>query len=472
MRVRRLGTWIDAASLAAAWRGRGLAWLDGDGLGIRGRWSFVGCEPIAIVEAHADDPDPFTKMRALGESSADHPLAGIVPAWIGFVAYDAAWSAARTIGLRRGPRMARERDIPILHFARYDALIALDASAHEAWIVADDDAAMDRMVTRLDRLDGRRPHARFGPVRAEPVEVHCLAIERALEAIAAGEIYQLNLARHWEAPFGGDPIALFLAMREASPVPFGAYLETGRQCLLARTMERFLRYDARDRILETRPIKGTIARSGNDDQLEASILRADGKEQAEHAMIVDLMRNDLGRIAELGSVRVVEAMRVEPYAGLFHLVSTVQARAAAGIDLRSILEATFPPGSVTGAPKLRAMEIIEELERVPRGPYCGAIGYVDRSGGLSLAVAIRTAIVDRDRVTYFAGGGVVEASDPVREAAETDLKARVFLDAVDALEHRGQAFAEAATGGVAPERDMAHAPTPRAKTVTEGKSWY
>src|SRR5690606_24571802 len=143
--------------------------------------------------------------------------------------------------------------------------------------------------------------------------------------IAAGEIYQVNLARRWSATIEGDPVALFLAMRAASPVPFGAYLELGADgCVLARTMERFLRWDARTRALETRPIKGTIARRG-DDHGEAAALRTDAKERAEHAMIVDLMRNDLGRVAEIGSVRVEDVMAVEPYAGLSHLVSTVRA---------------------------------------------------------------------------------------------------------------------------------------------------
>lgn len=438
MRARRLGWWIDAASLAAGWRGRGVAWLDGDAAGKQGRWSFVGCEPVEVRQAYWGDPAPFAQVRDLGDAArdADHPLAPRTPEWIGFVAYDAAWSAAAAFGLREGPRMARAGTAPVLRFARYDAVVALDAGARQAWLVGDDDAALDRLQKRLGALAPAPPRARAGAVSPEDPELHRRAIARALEAIAEGEIYQVNLARRWEVPLQGDPIALFLAMRDASPVPFGAYLEAGGMTLLARTMERFLRYDARDRTLETRPIKGTIARSGRDDRREAALLRSDAKERAEHAMIVDLMRNDLGRIAEIGSVRVVDAMRVEPYAGLSHLVSTVRARARPDIDPAAMLEATFPPGSVTGAPKLRAMEIIEALERHPRGPYCGAIGYVDRAGGLSLAVAIRTAIVEGGRAAYFAGGGLVAASDPARELAETDLKARVFLDAIAALQRR------------------------------------
>jgi para-aminobenzoate synthetase component 1 len=238
--------------------------------------------------------------------------------------------------------------------------------------------------------------------------------------------------RHWSAPLDGDPIALFAAMRRASPVPFGAYVEDAEWAVLARTMERFLRYEARDRSIETRPIKGTIARAG-DDASEARALASDDKERAEHAMIVDLMRNDLGRIAEIGSVRAENVMDVEPYAGLSHLVSTVRATVRGGLDLPEILGATFPPGSITGTPKLRAMELIEALERAQRGVAFGAIGHVDRAGGMSLAVAIRTATVEGGRAWYAAGGGLVEASQITREIAETELKARVFHDAIEAL---------------------------------------
>ena len=150
-------------------------------------------------------------------------------------------------------------------------------------------------------------------------------------------------------------------------------------------------------------------------------------------MIVDLFRNDLGRVSQVGSVCVPEVMAVEPYAGLHHLVSTVRCRTRAGTRLRDVLEATFPPGSVTGAPKLAAIDLIEALEPTPRDAYTGAVGFVDRAGGLSLAVAIRTAICEAGELRYFAGGGIVEASDPDRELAETELKAEVFRSALAAL---------------------------------------
>jgi anthranilate/para-aminobenzoate synthase component I len=320
----------------------------------------------------------------------------------------------------------------VLSFARYDALIARSHRSGESYVVGDDESACDRLLLRLTR-PAQRLSARVGAVAAAPPEQHREAIERALQHIAAGDIYQVNLARMWQATFAGAPLALWLAMREQGPVPLGFYYDDGERSVLGRTMERFLRWDRSQRSLSSRPIKGTIARAGDRDAHDAAALRGDAKERAEHAMIVDLMRNDLGRVAEVGSVQVPEVMVVEPYAGLAHLVSTVTCRTRPHVTLRQVLDATFPPGSVTGTPKLRAMRVIESLEAVARDVYTGAVGYVDRQGGLSLAVAIRCATVERDTVRYYAGGGIVEASEPERELAETELKARVFLEAAAAL---------------------------------------
>lgn len=429
---------LDPAALASAWRGPGLGWLDGDGSPELGRFSFVARRPAEIRRAAWGDPDPFAVVRGLGGRAGAAPASGlepaIVPRWIGVLSYDAAFSRGQALGLRRPARLPRAA-LPVAHFARYDALVAVDHVDRRAWVAGDEASAVDRLAGELAEgapAGAAAPRARLGPVQGEPGAAHLDAIAAAMEAILAGDIYQANLARSWHARLDGDPLALFLAMRRASPVPLGAFLEAGGFSVLGRSMERFLRLDPRDRSIETRPIKGTIARAG-DERAEARALGGDEKERAEHAMIVDLMRNDLGRLAEIGSVRVHDAMRVEPYAALSHLVSTVRARLRPEVGLDEVLDATFPPGSVTGAPKLRAMELIEELEREARGFYCGAVGHVDHDGGLSLAVSIRTATVAGGEVRYPAGGGIVEASDPARELAETELKARVFLEAAAAL---------------------------------------
>jgi para-aminobenzoate synthetase component 1 len=272
-----------------------------------------------------------------------------------------------------------------------------------------------------------------GAIEVDDAAMHREAIEKALDYIGMGEVYEVNVARRWSAPFEGDALRLWQAMRVASRVPLGMFLDGGDHAVLACTMERFIHWDAGSRTLVTRPIKGTIRREATDDGASQR-LRADPKEQAEHSMVVDLMRNDLGRVAETGTVKVDAPLIVEPFTGLYHLVSTVRCTTRPEVSLEAVLEATFPPGSVTGAPKIRALEIIEELEQHPRGIYCGALGFIDHDGGLSLAVAIRTATVAEGRVCYWAGGGIVEASDPDREVAETELKARVFLDAVATLQ--------------------------------------
>jgi anthranilate/para-aminobenzoate synthase component I len=313
---------------------------------------------------------------------------------------------------------------------RYDALLATDHLTGDSFLVGDDEEAVARLRSHLATEPQTPMAARVHNLSAADPDEHLAAIQRAMEHIAAGDIYQVNLARAWRAQLQGSPLALWEKMRTASPVPFGLYLDSGEQKVLARTMERFLRWDRKTRELSTRPIKGTIARSGRDDGVEASTLTGDHKERAEHSMIVDLMRNDLSRVAIPGTVAVENPLEVEPYRRLSHLVSTVRCTTQPDKTAADILEATFPPGSVTGAPKERAIEIIEELEPMSRGVYTGALGFLDRAGGLSFAVAIRTAIAREKELVYFAGGGLVEASVPEREVAETELKARVFLDAL------------------------------------------
>jgi anthranilate/para-aminobenzoate synthase component I len=408
----------------------GLAWLDG-GLhhGREGRFSFLGSQPAEVREAPPGAADPLATLGTLG--ALDEPPdeceldPGEVPRWIGHVAYDAhPFTRARF----RHPRSA---SLPGVHFARYDALLAFDHEQASAFLVGDDEAACARLAARLERPAPAEAALGFelGALSVTPAAQHRLAIERALAHVREGDVYEINLARRFAGAFRGSALGLFLAMRRLSPVPLGYFHATGRHSVLGRSMERFLRYRARDRALWSSPIKGTIARRG-DDASEARTLTSDAKEHAEHAMVIDLMRDDLSRVCEIGSVEVEDAFTVLPFAGLSHLISTVRGRALPGLALDELVARTFPPGSVTGTPKQRALELIEELEDHARGLYTGAHGFVDRSGGLSLAVAIRTAVVAAGEVEYFAGGGIVWGSEPGRETEETELKARVFLEAV------------------------------------------
>ncbi|MGB5702832.1 MAG: anthranilate synthase component I family protein [Polyangiales bacterium] len=429
-RVASIDELAVARSLSAE---QGFAWLDSNRRESRdGRYSFLAAWPAEEIHVEFGDDAPFSALRDLGRptvhTNGEGPKPSEVPAWIGYIAYDAFWSAPP----RGKPRFEREPD-PILYFRRYPALLAIDHEDGCGWIVGEDASACEEFRAKLDALPPTEPApARIGPIEVDDPTVHRNAIVGALHYIDQGDVYEVNVARRWSASFEGDALGLWQAMRVASRVPLGLFFDGGDHAVLACTMERFIQWDAESRELVTRPIKGTIRREPTDDGASER-LRADPKEQAEHSMIVDLMRNDLGRVATVGTVRVEAPLVVEPFTGLYHLVSTVSCETRPEVTLEEILQATFPPGSVTGAPKIRALEIIEELEQHPRGVYCGALGFIDHGGGLSLAVAIRTATVRAGEARYWAGGGIVEASDPDREVAETELKARVFLDAVESL---------------------------------------
>lgn len=411
----------------------GFAWLDSNRSEARdGRFSFLAAWPSDEIRVEFGEEAPFEALRGLSQPKSDvnpdGPRPCEVPAWIGYIAYDAFWSAP----VRGEARFDRDGE-PILLFRRYPALLAFDHEDGASWVVGDDGEACDRFRERLLTLNEQRVSPPLiGEIEVDDAGEHRDAIRKALDYIGLGEVYEVNVARRWSARFDGDALQLWQAMRAASRVPLGMFFDGGDHSVLACTMERFIHWDAWSRTLVTRPIKGTIRREATEDGSSERLL-ADPKERAEHSMIVDLMRNDLGRVAEIGTVNVDAPLIVEPFTGLYHLVSTVSSVTRPDVSLADILGATFPPGSVTGAPKIRALEIIEELEKHPRGVYCGALGFIDYDGGLSLAVAIRTATVANGRVVYWAGGGIVEASDPDRELAETELKARVFLDAVKSL---------------------------------------
>jgi para-aminobenzoate synthetase component 1 len=250
------------------------------------------------------------------------------------------------------------------------------------------------------------------------------AVRDALEHILAGDIYQVNLSQCFSAAFEGDAWGLYRRLREVSAAPFAAFLELEGLTLLSSSPELFLRRSQTQ--LETRPIKGTYRRGtpGTEDRALQQGLRADPKENAEHVMIVDMARNDLGRLAVPDGVEVPSLLRLEAYPQVHHLVSTVTAQLpAAPRDLWSLLRATFPGASITGAPKVQAMHIIEELERTPRGAYCGAFGYISRCGGLTLAMTIRTLVLHAGTLHMQVGGGLVVKSIPRREYEETLLKA-------------------------------------------------
>jgi para-aminobenzoate synthetase component 1 len=257
------------------------------------------------------------------------------------------------------------------------------------------------------------------------------AVTRVRDYIVAGDIFQANLSQRLEAPLEEDPWHLYRRLREVNPAPFAAYLEFDGVYVASASPERFLRVEPDGRV-ETRPIKGTRPRGQSpihDAALSRSLWDSE-KDRAENLMIVDLLRNDLSRTCRPGTVRVPELFALEGYQTVHHLVSTVVGQLAPGMDALDLLAAAFPGGSITGAPKVRAMEIIAELEPSRRGVYCGSIGYLSTTGAMDTSIVIRTLVALGGRVTFSVGGGIVADSDPEGEYQETLDKARALVTAL------------------------------------------
>ena len=401
-------------------------------------WDAVAADPSSVVRG--------TSLHALEAGWADArrawSTAGAVPGpeipiGVGWVSYDLARDWIPIAAQARD-----DNDWSPIEFRFFDAVWMRAAGDAVARIVACDDAAADRLAVRMQGAPAARARPRLGPLAEEPGRgdaraAHAAAVIKIKEYLFAGDAYQVNLARRLTAPISdGDPLWMAATLRARAPAPHAVWIG-GRsrpggpidRYLVGNSPERFLRV-ALDRTVETRPIKGTRARGGDarsDAAARASLVAA-AKDRAEHVMIVDLERNDLGRVCETGSVEVGSLLRVVELPTVFHLVSTVRGRLRADVGVEALLQATFPGGSVTGAPKRRAMEIIEELEPVRRGIYTGATGWLGAAGDLDLAIAIRTAFVAGGRVSLSVGGGIVADSDAAAEWEETEVKARAFAD--------------------------------------------
>ncbi|CAG1018924.1 partial para-aminobenzoate synthetase component I, partial [Burkholderiaceae bacterium] len=261
-------------------------------------------------------------------------------------------------------------------------------------------------------------------------------VQQIRDAIADGEVLQVNLTRREDAPFEGDAWSLYEDLVAAHPAPFAAFIEAPGFAIASCSPERFVQM--RGDHVQARPIKGTIGRGADalEDGQRRQWLAASEKNRAENLMIVDLMRNDIGRVARIGSVRVPELFALEPYASVWQMVSTVQAQLRPGLGAADLLRACWPPGSMTGAPKLKAMQIIEALEPLRRGFYAGSIGYLDCTGAMDLSVVIRSAIVAQGRVMLQLGGGIVADSQPAAEWDETVAKGERLADVLNAAASR------------------------------------
>jgi para-aminobenzoate synthetase component 1 len=333
----------------------------------------------------------------------------------------------------------------------YDWVIAWDHLEDKSWIIStgiseaprgqQNDRAEARLAWVQERLaaSGRAVADSPRPTPAPPQSNFTRAdfesrVSRIRDYIAAGDVYQVNLAQRFQATFTGSPLALYRRLRARNPAPFGAYLDYDGMAIASLSPERFLRIDAASRLVEARPIKGTRPRGATpakDDEL-ARELQTSAKDLAENVMIVDLLRNDLGKVCRTGSVTVPRLLALESHPTVHHLVSTVTGVLRDGADAFDLVRAAFPGGSITGAPKIRAMEIIAELERAPRGVYCGAIGYVSVTGAMDLNIPIRTIVIreGEGEATFHAGAGIVWDSEPAAEYQETLAKARTLIEAL------------------------------------------
>ncbi|GKW50675.1 aminodeoxychorismate synthase component I [Halomonas sp. NCCP-2165] len=411
-----------------------------------GRYDILSSDPLATltvapgggVQCDADLalPDsPFAAQQALlayldvEAPESDLPFLG------GLIGY---WSYDLGRCLERQGEAARDAvSLPWSRVGLYDWALILDHEAETCTLVA----SAARRAQVLGWLAARPPES--VPFRiSAPFEAELdragygLRFRAVQEYIHAGDCYQINLAQRFSAPYEGDLWGAYLRLRQATPTPFAGYLAwdggAGPQGVLSLSPERFIQ--AEHGRVETRPIKGTRPR-GDDTEADAALaeeLQRSDKDRAENVMIVDLLRNDLGRVCRPGSVRVPQLCGLESYANVHHLVSVVTGELAADASPLDLLAAAFPGGSITGAPKVRAMQIIDELEPSRRSLYCGSLGYVDQRGHMDTSIAIRTAVADRGRLHLWGGGGLVADSDEEAEYRETLDKIRHLMQALEA----------------------------------------
>jgi para-aminobenzoate synthetase component 1 len=432
----------------------------------RGRYSFVTADPADwLVDSTRDPgyPDPFAELNRRLAAFPVPTLPGLPP-FQGGVAGLFGYGLQHAVERIGRPRFDEFR-VPDLAVGVYDWVIAWDHAAVRAWVISTGfpegrERAGRRLRDVRDCLRGDGPPvfptsppggrrwtdqrsvpteslARQFPLRARPGvtstfdhDSYLAAVHRAVEYVHAGDCFQVNLSQRLLSRLTEDPLDLYGRLRERNPAPFAGYFDLGDFAVASASPERFLKVT--DGEVETRPIKGTRPRGRTPaaERERIAELAASPKDRAENVMIVDLLRNDLGRVCAYGTVRVPRVCEVETFRYVHHLVSEVRGRLTLGKTPADLLRACFPGGSVTGAPKVRAMEIIAELEPTARGPYCGSLGYLGFDGAMDTSILIRTFTAGRGWVQFPVGGGVVADSDPEREYEETLHKAEGLLRAL------------------------------------------
>jgi para-aminobenzoate synthetase component 1 len=436
----------DAAEAAQRLRHEpGLAFLDSAMRHERlGRYSYLACAPAASIKADDSSawPEIATRIAALLAGHKLRHLPDLPPFQGGLCGY-VAYEAGRLIEPHIRP-LTPSPAVPSLWLNAYDTVVAFDHLAHRAWIVAtgfpetDETRRLARAEARLAEMEaklaqpvsGSRGSTRIAAWQSNFDKAsYQAAVARTIDYILAGDIFQANIAQRFSAPIpeNFDPFAFYAELREHNPATFAAWLDFGQVKIASSSPERLVGYDGI--AAEARPIKGTRRRhpDPNEDSALRQELLASRKDRAENVMIVDLLRNDLSRVSDPGSVDVPVLCGLESYANVHHLVSSVTGRLAHGKGPADLFTAVFPGGSITGAPKLRAMEIIGEIEQVPRDVYCGSLGFISFSGHLDFNIAIRTVEFHGGIAAFAAGGGITAKSEPAAEYDESRAKAeRIF----------------------------------------------
>jgi anthranilate synthase component 1 len=419
------------------------------------RFSFLGAGPRSVLRWKLGDArDPFAAVR---DALATHRTVRVpgTPRFSGGLVGHVAYDAVKLFEPRVPIANPDELGFPDVLLMDFDEVVAFDNRRHSLHVIAEvrcDDGddpralyarAVARIRARLRALArplvDRRARRAARPSELVPRVAkrdYLAAVRRAKEYVRAGDCQQIVLSQRFDAAVSVPPFEIYRALRRVNPSPYLFYVQDGARALVGSSPETLVKLEAGEVTL--RPIAGTRRRGASaeaDQQLEAE-LRADPKENAEHVMLVDLGRNDVGRVSEVGTVRVTALKTVERYSHVMHLVSEVKGRLRKGLGAVDVLRAGFPAGTVSGAPKVRAMEIIDELEPARRGPYAGAVGYFDRGGDMEMCIAIRTLMANGRRVSVQAGGGLVYDSVPEAEYQETLNKARAVFTAVAQAEGR------------------------------------
>jgi para-aminobenzoate synthetase component 1 len=420
------------------------AWLDSGG---RGRYDILVAQPVTTLETRSDktkvseggreqiySDDPFSLLRdKLGDRVANNLNVPFCGGALGYWGYDLA---------RRWMTLPEQdgavQGLPDMAVGIYDWALVIDHYRQEVKLVSQlrNPETVKNLPEILERLQSKSKKinehfAATGAITSNFSQAeYASAFGRIHDYLIAGDCYQVNLAQRFTAPASGSPFEVYLRLREISPAPYAAYLNFPQGQILSASPERFLQ--VRDGRVETKPIKGTRKRA-TDEAADAQLiedLRTNIKDRAENLMIVDLLRNDLSKNCATGSVKVEKMFEVESYANVHHLVSTITGRLVAGSDALSLFKDCFPGGSITGAPKQRAMQIIAELEPQRRGVYCGSIGYIGWDGNMDTNIAIRTLIYEKGAIHCSAGGGIIADSVMKAEYEETQHKASGMLQTI------------------------------------------